>query len=138
VSRLSVFAFAVLLVLAVLVAVRFSPQDQAPDPLDDRVVAYVFDDMLPAWAATIVQDCKLPSRAIKGVLRVKTGGGAVAFDGWKWSQVPPNWSEETRQCLERRLAGRSSSPAPARLDVPEGREYEVDVDFTIPVSTTFQ
>ena len=133
-SRLALLALAV---AAVFVAVRFSPLGDGADELDDRVMGYVYDDMVPSWAGTIVDDCKLPSRAIKGVLRVRTNNGADTFTSWKWTDSPP-WSEETKKCMETHLVGRSATPPATRLVVPEGREYEVDLDLTIPVSVGFQ
>lgn len=138
VSRLSIPVFALLLVAAVVLAVRFSPLGGAPDALDKQIVDYIYDAMLPPWGATVVDDCKLPSRAIKGLLRANTKGGAIALTGWKWSQEPPGWSAEAKRCLEARLVGRSSTPPARRLVVPDGREYEVDIDLTIPPSTTLQ
>jgi len=138
VSRLSIPVFVLLLVAAVLLAVRYSPLGEGPDALDDQIVDYVYDTMLPPWAATVVDECNLPSRAIKGLLQVKTKGGAIALTRWKWVEEPPNWGDAAKRCFEARLVGRSSTPPATRLGVPEGREYEVDLDLTIPPSTTLQ
>jgi hypothetical protein len=138
VKMIALIAGVLVAVAGVYLASRFSPWATKADPLDERIIDYVYDDMLPAWAATAVDDCKLPSRAIKGVLRVKTSGGAIAFSGWKWDSPPPNWSPEARRCMESRLLGRTSTPSPKRLAVPEGREYEVDLDLVIPPTTTLQ
>jgi hypothetical protein len=102
----------------------------AIEPLDDRIVAFVYDSLVVKAASETARRCPIPTRKVSGLLKVSTREGLVLVEGWTWKTPPAGWSEEAKRCAERILE--QASGAPEGVKVPGGREYELDVELTYP------
>jgi hypothetical protein len=133
---LIVLAAVIAVVIGAAVALRGKRPDApaaspvAIEPLDDRIVAFVYDSLVVKAATDTARRCPMPTRKVSGLLKVSTREGLVQVDGWQWKAPPPGWSEESKRCAEGIL--KEASGAPVGVKVPGGREYELDVELTYP------
>jgi hypothetical protein len=113
---------------------RTSAREAAPAPEDREdkaIIDFVLDEMVPRAAIAGAKACALPSRDFVGVLRVKTADGGIVFSKLDANALPTGWKEETSACIDGAFVGYQQRPA--GLQVPPGREYEVDVQITFPL-----
>ena len=98
------------------------------------LVNYVYDQMLPGAVMEIGRRCLLPERKVEGTLRVVTENGAIRFTKLTPTKIPVAWSEGNRTCVFEGFERFQRTPTD--FVVPDGREYELDVDFQFPPAQT--
>lgn len=99
---------------------------------DKAVIAFVFDDMVPRMADDASKACSLPRTEFTGSIGLKTHDAIVEISSFDTSVLPPGWSAETKKCVQAQFVTRTQRPT--SITVPNGREYEVDIEVVFPAS----
>lgn len=134
-SRIIVTILVILVLVLAVAEVIVARKNKGKEAVeDDAIRKYINDVMLQNALTRASRECLVPTGPLKGVLHVSTRNGVIQFGALAISEVAANWSPENKDCVRHTFDGFRG--ASAGLNVPAGREYELEIKLQFPSPTS--